>query len=268
MTHPDALRRAALDSSSGAPWVTWYRLAPAADGDCEVAARVELSNATLANWVAKAAGFLSEEFDVGPGTTVGLALPLHWLTHVWAYGAWALGAAVAVVPIAGPAVPPGDELAVTITGVPTPEGASPAAATPTAGPVAACSLDPMGLPLGRATPAGAVDALAEVRGYPDVFAFDPVPASATVLVTPIAALHPAAAAPLAAGRSPDVVTDAPDSPERLLRALLTGPLHGRPTVLADVSGCSGCDPAAVQRALATIARQEGLAPPGKGASAP
>ncbi|MCU1590750.1 MAG: hypothetical protein QOI76_4375 [Frankiales bacterium] len=44
------------------------------DGD----ARVELSGATTANWVAKSANLLVDSFD-GPGP-VGLLLPLHWQT--------------------------------------------------------------------------------------------------------------------------------------------------------------------------------------------
>ncbi len=156
MQHPDDLRRAALARSPGAPWVTWYRVAPAGTEVAAVVARVELSNATLANWVAKTAGYLSEEFDIGAGSVVGLHLPLHWQLHVWAYGAWALGAAVACVGAA-------DDIA-----------RGPA-------PLLAVGTDPMGLPLGSATPEGALDALADVRGYPDFFDCPPVAPDAAVI---------------------------------------------------------------------------------------
>jgi uncharacterized protein (TIGR03089 family) len=56
--------------------------------------RVELSATTLANWVAKTANLLQDEFDVGPGSTVAVALPAHWQTAAVLLGAWSCGAAV------------------------------------------------------------------------------------------------------------------------------------------------------------------------------
>src|SRR3954470_1574879 len=56
--------------------------------------RVELSAATFANWVAKAANLLQDEFDVGPGSTVAVALPAHWQTAAVLLAAWSCGAAV------------------------------------------------------------------------------------------------------------------------------------------------------------------------------
>lgn len=69
----------------GRPRITWY----GADGE-----RVELSGAVLANWVAKTANLLVEEFDAGPGTRVRLDLPAHWRTIVWALATWYVGAVV------------------------------------------------------------------------------------------------------------------------------------------------------------------------------
>ena len=89
-------------------------------------ARVELSNATLANWVAKTAGYLSEEFDIGAGSVVGLHLPLHWQLHVWAYGAWAWARPW--------------------------RASAPRTTSPRPAPLLAVGTDPMGLPLGSATP--------------------------------------------------------------------------------------------------------------------
>jgi uncharacterized protein (TIGR03089 family) len=57
-------------------------------------ARVELSGATTANWVAKSANLLVDGLD-GPAR-VGLALPLHWQTVVLLLAGVATGAEVVV----------------------------------------------------------------------------------------------------------------------------------------------------------------------------
>jgi len=56
--------------------------------------RTELSHATFANWVGKTANLLSEEFAVGPGDRVVLALPTSWTTAVLAAACWTLRACV------------------------------------------------------------------------------------------------------------------------------------------------------------------------------
>ncbi|HEY3534421.1 MAG TPA: TIGR03089 family protein, partial [Pedococcus sp.] len=48
----------------------------------------------LANWVSKAANALQEEWDLGPGATIRLALPPHWRSLYWALAAWSVGATV------------------------------------------------------------------------------------------------------------------------------------------------------------------------------
>ena len=68
------------------PLVTFY--------DDATGERVELSATTLANWVAKTANLLQDEFDVGPGSTVAVALPVHWQTAAVLLGVWSCGAAV------------------------------------------------------------------------------------------------------------------------------------------------------------------------------
>ena len=68
------------------PLVTFY--------DDSTGERVELSVATYANWVAKTANLLQDEFDVGPGSTVAVALPVHWQTAAVLLGVWSCGAAV------------------------------------------------------------------------------------------------------------------------------------------------------------------------------
>jgi uncharacterized protein (TIGR03089 family) len=83
---PADLLAAALRSAPAAPLVTYY--------DDTTAERVELSAATLANWVAKTANLLQDEFDVGPGSTVAVALPVHWQTAAVLLAVWSCGATV------------------------------------------------------------------------------------------------------------------------------------------------------------------------------
>ena len=83
---PADLLTAVLRRDGAAPLVTFY--------DDVSAERTELSATTLANWVAKTANLLQEEFDVGPGSTVALTLPVHWQTAAVLLGVWSCGAAV------------------------------------------------------------------------------------------------------------------------------------------------------------------------------
>ena len=83
---PSDLFDTALRRDAAAPLVTFY--------DDATGERVELSGATLANWVAKTANLLQEEFDVGPGSTVAVALPVHWQTAAVLLAVWSGGATV------------------------------------------------------------------------------------------------------------------------------------------------------------------------------
>jgi uncharacterized protein (TIGR03089 family) len=83
---PADLLTAALRRDPAAPLLTYYD-----DGTGE---RIELSAATLANWVAKTANLLQDEFDVGTGSTVAVALPVHWQTAAVLLGVWSCGATV------------------------------------------------------------------------------------------------------------------------------------------------------------------------------
>ncbi len=83
---PADLLAAVLRRSAAAPLLTTY--------DDATDERIELSAATLANWVAKTANLLQDECDIGPGSTVALALPVHWQTAAILLGAWSCGAAV------------------------------------------------------------------------------------------------------------------------------------------------------------------------------
>lgn len=82
---------------NSAPVITYY--ATDATGDLN---RVELSQATFNNWVAKTSNLLAEEFDfelATPGeTAVYLDLPLHWLHSVWLTSVWSLGGYITTQP--------------------------------------------------------------------------------------------------------------------------------------------------------------------------
>ena len=83
---PSELLARRLTTSPADPLVTAY--------DDDRGERVELSGTTLANWVAKTANLLQDEFDVGPGSTVAVALPVHWQTAAVLLAAWSCGAVV------------------------------------------------------------------------------------------------------------------------------------------------------------------------------
>ncbi|SDG09604.1 TIGR03089 family protein [Klenkia brasiliensis] len=87
---PADLLAAVLRRDAAGPLVTHY--------DDRTGERVELSAATLANWVAKTANLLQDEFDVGPGSRVAVALPVHWQTAAVLLGVWSCGAAVVDTP--------------------------------------------------------------------------------------------------------------------------------------------------------------------------
>jgi hypothetical protein len=92
VTPADLLRRE-RDRDSARPLLTWY--------DDDAGARVELSVATTANWVAKIAGLLTDEHDVVPGTAVSVDLPLHWQTACVLLAVWSCGGAVDVRGVSG-----------------------------------------------------------------------------------------------------------------------------------------------------------------------
>jgi uncharacterized protein (TIGR03089 family) len=83
---PADLLAATLRRDAAAPLVTAY--------DDATGERVELSATTLANWVAKTANLLQDEFDVTAGSTVGVALPVHWQTAAVLLAVWSCGATV------------------------------------------------------------------------------------------------------------------------------------------------------------------------------
>jgi len=77
---------AAVRRDGASPFLTYY--------DDQTGERIELSAVTTANWVAKTANLLVDEYDLEPGETVAIGLPPHWLGVVWALATWSAGAAL------------------------------------------------------------------------------------------------------------------------------------------------------------------------------
>jgi uncharacterized protein (TIGR03089 family) len=86
VTTPADLLAAELRRDGSRPLLTYY--------DDAAAERVELSVATTANWVAKTAHLLVDEYGVEPGDPVAIRLPLHWQTAVVVLACWSVGAEV------------------------------------------------------------------------------------------------------------------------------------------------------------------------------
>lgn len=63
-----------LATDPGSPFITFY--------DDATGERVELSTATLDNWIAKTANLLVDGLGLGPGDTATIDLPLHWQAAV------------------------------------------------------------------------------------------------------------------------------------------------------------------------------------------
>jgi uncharacterized protein (TIGR03089 family) len=77
---------AGLRRDPGRPLVTFY--------DDATGERVELSWATMANWVNKAAVLMHDEMGVEHGDVVAIDLPTHWQGAVVVLACWTLGAVV------------------------------------------------------------------------------------------------------------------------------------------------------------------------------
>lgn len=143
MTITEALLSPLLATDSARPLITHY--------DDAAGSRVELSVATVANWAAKTANWLRDEFDVEPGSRVAVALPAHWQTLGVLLGAWWCGAHVVDDPTDADVAfnPPN----------------SPAVDAPNV----IVALDPLGVGLSGEPASGAFDYLAEVRMCADDF---------------------------------------------------------------------------------------------------
>lgn len=157
MSLTEILLRPLWRSAPARPLITHY--------DDATGSRVELSAATLANWAAKTANWLTDEFDIAPGDPVAVLLPAHWQTAGILLGAWWCGACVT------------DEPAGATVAFVAPGGTAPGAGT-----VAVASLDPMGREL-SSPPADGVDYIAEARLHGDDFlGLVPVPGDTPALL--------------------------------------------------------------------------------------
>lgn len=86
MTTPSDLLARQLLRDASRPLFTYY--------DHTTGERVELSVATTANWVAKTANYLLDEFGIDTGDMVNIRLPLHWQAAILLLASWAAGAQV------------------------------------------------------------------------------------------------------------------------------------------------------------------------------
>ncbi|MGP3967957.1 TIGR03089 family protein [Streptomyces sp. 6N223] len=150
---PAELLRSALAADAARPLVTYY--------DDATGERVELSVATLANWVAKTANLIQDELAAERGDRIALLLPAHWQTAAWLLACAAAGVVADLDgdPAAADAVVSG------------PDGLERALACP--GERIALSLRPLGAPF-LAPPEGFTDYARAAPAQPDAFAaYDP-----------------------------------------------------------------------------------------------
>jgi uncharacterized protein (TIGR03089 family) len=224
-----ALNRA-LDRDAGRPFVTYY--------DDRTGERVELSVATLVNWVAKTANLVVDGLGLGPGDTVRLDLPRHWQLPVWALGAWTAGLTVDL---------DGDPATAQLA-VCGPDGIESARA---AEEVIALSLRPLGAPFpDAALPDGVLDYGREVAGYGDRFDGPGLGPEGVAVRgggtawTIAAGFDRAAKLAAAWGLEPGgrlLVADALPSPQELLAATLVPLAVGGSVVLCRVAPGVGSD---------------------------
>lgn len=166
MRTPPSVLADLVRSDSSRPRLTFYDDAPGpTQGE-----RIELSGRVFANWVAKAANALQEEYDAGPGSIVRIDLPVHWRALYWAFAAWSVGATVDlrdrpdqagaadVVVTTDPAVPPG-------------------------GPIVQVTLPALARAAPGMLPAGVMDEARELATYADAFDSwaDPEPADSALV---------------------------------------------------------------------------------------
>jgi acyl-coenzyme A synthetase/AMP-(fatty) acid ligase len=124
VTVPDLLS-AELRRDAARPFLTWY--------DDATGERIELSVATIANWAAKTANALADEYGLEPGDAVRLSPADHWLSPVVAFGAWTLGVRVNLDDRDHVAVSlPGDPAEFTASVLPQPDALTTAPASPVA----------------------------------------------------------------------------------------------------------------------------------------
>jgi uncharacterized protein (TIGR03089 family) len=156
-TTPIGLLAAAYSANAARPLLTTY--------DDSSGERVELSVATVDNWVAKTANFLVDGVSAGPGDRVGLLLPAHWRTATWLLACWAAGCSARLGDV--------QECDIVVADAARLDEALAAGAQETV----AVSLQPLGGGLGPLPP-GVVDYGGEVLAYGDRFTPSAAAASA------------------------------------------------------------------------------------------
>lgn len=147
-TLTEALLDPILARDPAGPRVTYY---DDADGT-----RIELSALTLANWAAKTANLIRDEYGLDRGARVAVLLPAHWQTAAVLLGVWWAGLEVVLEP------DPEAELA--LVGLDRLDEADAAGIAE----VAVLSLDAFGGPV-RGLPAGVTDFAGAVRVHGDHF---------------------------------------------------------------------------------------------------
>ncbi|WP_068068325.1 TIGR03089 family protein [Nocardia xishanensis] len=146
LTLTEAVLDPILAREPAGPRVTYY--------DDATGARIELSGLTLANWAAKTANLIRDEFGLSPGARVAVLLPAHWQTAAVLLGCWWAGTEVVLNPD-----PDADLALVTADRIDDADGVAE---------VAALSLDPLGAPI-RDLPVGITDFATAVRVHGDQF---------------------------------------------------------------------------------------------------
>ena len=206
--------------------------------------RVELSVATVANAVAKAASMLRDGLGLPPGAVVSVDLPRHWQLPVWVLAGLCVGATVGRDLTGRDLAAPVDVRIVGPLGLAT----IAAGADPDADEVLASSCDAFGLPVPGGVPAGVIDIGVEVRAHPDQFSPEPDAARMAALLVDGVPV-PWAGFPGAPVTGPGtrlwVDEDTPDSV--LLHAVAVQPLLSRGSVVIG----TGLDPEQAARIRAT-----------------
>ncbi|MBX6389982.1 MAG: TIGR03089 family protein [Frankia sp.] len=217
---------ARLLADAASPMVTFY--------DDATGERVELSAATLDNWVAKTANLLVDTLGLAPGDRVGVLLPAHWLTVVVLVAAWSAGMEVAIEP--GAAADGGEPVDVQV--VFAAESRVDEALAIDADEVVALSLRPLGARLAHPI-AGVLDFAAEVPAHGDRFAAPPPPPGQAALLA-----HARQLADAAGLTAADRLLAAPGTTVGLLAATLVPLACGASLVL-----CRNLDESALARRL-------------------
>ncbi|WP_433576445.1 TIGR03089 family protein [Nocardia brasiliensis] len=135
-----------LEREPAGPRVTYY--------DDATGARIELSGLTLANWAAKTANLIRDEFGLSPGARIAVLLPAHWQSAAVLLGCWWAGTEVVLRP--------DDDAELALV---TPDRLDD---TQQVAEVAALSLDALGAPV-RDLPIGVTDFATSVRVHGDQF---------------------------------------------------------------------------------------------------